>query len=160
MFYELCMALSLPLEIRYGFRRCGLRRCVWVSSWQRMDCDNLDCQLGLRNTEDICKVHFCCACEDISRNIKWGALLWMLWCHTIVWEPIWNKKARRRKHRSALFLLAGVHEVSNFAVLCCPACRTTAMEWIDYGLKPETLMDKTSFILLFCSVRHWSVMKG
>lgn len=29
---------------------------------------NLGCQFGLRNTEDICKGHFCCACEGISRD--------------------------------------------------------------------------------------------
>ena len=33
---------------------------------------NLDCQLGLKNTEDICEVHFCCACGVFLMMIKWG----------------------------------------------------------------------------------------
>lgn len=90
-FYEICMALSLPLEIRYGFKRCGLRGCVWVSSWQRVDLWQLIQVLGLRNTEDVYKVHFWCTCEDIARG-DGGQLLWMLLCHPIVWEPRWKDK--------------------------------------------------------------------
>lgn len=54
-------------------------------------------------------------------------------------------------------VLAGVHEVSSFALLYCPVL-TIAVGWTDYGLSPET--DGKLVVLLHCSVRHLSVMKG
>lgn len=54
-------------------------------------------------------------------------------------------------------MLAGVLEVSNPTLLYCLVCRTTAMGWIDYGLKPETLMEKKSFFFWFSQNRVSSV---